>query len=289
MAFSLCFHSLRGYNKGMSQAKKTKAESSTAITERCSWRRLLQYRLRTLLILTTVIAALVGLLARWSYDARQQHQVVMVIEAARGRILYDFHFHGLREPPYWPRWLVNAIGVDYFAKVEYVTLMDTEITDTNLLHLNRLTALHTLDLTGLQITDALEPLTGLTKLHRLYLSHTQVTDSGLMHVKGLSGLQELELCDSQVTDKGLEHLKGLSELQTLKLCTTKVTDYGLRHLKGLTSLQHLDLAGTEITDAGLEYLEELTNLKYLSLNDTAVTDTGKARLEKALPNCKIHY
>jgi len=68
-------------------------------------------------------------------------------------------------------------------------------------HLNGVTGLDFLELTGTQITDAgLEHLKGLTNLAALSLTDTQVSGSGLKHLKGLTGLRYLILDDGQVTD-----------------------------------------------------------------------------------------
>ena len=84
----------------------------------------------------------------------------------------------------------------------------------------------------------------------LFLSGTQVTDAGVVHLQGLTQLQRLSLGEAQVTDAGLVHLRGLTQLQDLSLYLTQVTDAGLVHLKGLTQLQDLYLKGTQVTDAG---------------------------------------
>ena len=67
---------------------------------------------------------------------------------------------------------------------------------------------------------------------------------------------------------------------------TLVTDAVMVQLKGLAQV-NLDLQRTEITDAGLEHLNGLKQLRFLNLTDTHVTDAGVAKLQQALPNCKI--
>ena len=68
---------------------------------------------------------------------------------------------------------------------------------------------------------------------------------GLGVPQGPAPTPRLYLSHTEVTDAGLEHLKLLSQLQTLDLGGTKVTDAGLEHLKDLAQLQSLDLGGTE--------------------------------------------
>ena len=90
-----------------------------------------------------------------------------------------------------------------------------------------------IDLPGPETTDEVlaEKLKGLTKLERLYLSDTEVTDAGLVHLKGLTKLEVLWLTSTKVTDAGLVHLKGLTKLERLSLGGTKVTDAGIQELK----------------------------------------------------------
>ena len=47
---------------------------------------------------------------------------------------------------------------------------------------------------------------------------------------------------------------------------------------------YLLLSGTKVSDGGLEHLE---TLKSLTLRKTKVTRAGVAKLQKALPDCKI--
>ena len=115
---------------------------------------------------------------------------------------------------------------------------------------------------------------------------------GLVHLKGLMGNQgRLNLSHTQVTDAGLVHLKGLTKLGQLCLDNTQITDAGLAHLKGLTNLFHLQLADTSITDAGLESLKGMTLLTTLNLDNTEVTDDGVAELQKGIfkERTRLHY
>ncbi len=66
-----------------------------------------------------------------------------------------------------------------------------------------------------------------------------------------------------------------------------VTDAGLEHLNGFSRLEELQLDNTQITDAGLEHVGNLTQLRTLSLVNSEVTAAGVAKLQQALPNCKI--
>ena len=75
----------------------------------------------------------------------------------------------------------------------------------------------------------------------------------------------------------------------LRLENTLVSDLGLAHIKAWTGLYFVDLEGTQVSDGGLEQLKGLIALQELRLGRTQVTHTGVARLQQALPNCKISY
>jgi hypothetical protein len=90
------------------------------------------------------------------------------------------------------------------------------------------------------------------------------------------------------SDTDLVDLCELRRMYGLALRGTKVTDKGLRTVSGMAGLSYLDLNSTSVTDEGLRNLESLTNLGFLFLNDCPnITDEGVARLQKALPKCKI--
>ncbi len=109
-------------------------------------------------------------------------------------------------------------------------------------------------------TDAgLEHIEGLTQLRLLDLTGTQVTDAGLEHLKGLNEPQTLKVGYSKATDAGLAHLRGLTQLRSLNLSGTKVGDAGLDHLKGLTQLQTLSLFDTRITAECVNGFETVTS------------------------------
>ena len=117
-------------------------------------------------------------------------------------------------------------------------------------------------------------------------------DEGALELAGqtekLTKLQRLFLPEIGATDAGLEHLSHLTSLRELDLVGTRVTDAGLARLRVLTNLQKLHVGGTQITDAGLEHLAGLTNLQLLGIGNCAlVTDQGVAKLQQALPKCKI--
>ena len=244
-------------------------------------RQKFRYSLRTLLLLATAAAVILGV---WANRAERQRRAVAAIYDLRGKVAYDFEWRWESGTPSSPfstphessvhEWLHKFLGVDYCADADFV-LMPRTTTDEGLMHLSALYKLHWLDLGATRITDAgLMHLCELKNLKHLGLCKTQVSDIGIMHLRGVDGLQSLDLVATNVTDAGLVHVGGLKNLWGLYLSRTRMTDAGLTNLSGLSKLHFLDLSETQITDASLVHLRGFGNLEYLDLSKTQVTDVG---------------
>ena len=197
---------------------QTEPSSPVTIPRRFPWRRLVQYRLRSLLIVTTVVAVL---FAWWSHTARQQREAVAALKEADAFILYDYQVQKLKRPRYWPAWMVTAVGIDYFANVDLVQLDRIQSTSAGLTHLKSLDRLRSLYLPAPDLTDAtLEHLQGLTSLKELYLNSMIIIDN-----------EGVEPGNEHFTDAGLQYLHGLTGLEYLSLPPTIVTDAGLARLQ----------------------------------------------------------
>jgi hypothetical protein len=189
--------------------------------------RWFQYRLRSLFILTTLVAIACSWAAVEMQNQRKQGAAAEVIKKAGGLVKAE------------PTWLGKLLRDDSLVRVTLVNFSRQPSTDDVLVHLQ-----------------------GLRQLRGLWLGNTQVTDAGLVHLQGLSQLQSLGLDDAQVTDAGLVHLRGLNQLQRLWLKSTKVTDAGLVHLQRLSQLRQLVLVSTKVTDEGVKKLQQaLPNCK----------------------------
>ena len=104
---------------------------------RFSWRRLFQYRLRTLLIVTTITAIALGW---WTHKARQQREAVAALKEIGGSVKYDSSLPwtgGMDDPPKYPQWLLDKVGVDLFASVQTLDLGNTQVTDAGLARLKQ--------------------------------------------------------------------------------------------------------------------------------------------------------
>jgi hypothetical protein len=117
------------------------------------------------------------------------------------------------------------------------------------------------------------------KLARLDLSHTRISDEGLLHLAPAAQIEDLNLLyTEQITDLGMNAIKGWRRLKSLNVRGTRVADDTLAIVSQLTQLEALDIANTNVSDAGLENLAPLTHLKHLALGRTRVDETTLAML-----------
>ena len=283
--------------------------------------RRLRFSLKALLVAMALFSLWLGYI---THRARQQKQAVAAITEVGGRLSFAHQRmpndkDGARsydreiEPPV-PRWIVNAVGVDYFRSVDSVSLVDAPVSDQWLAQLDKLPSLISLTLRRTNVTgpgvaqlrwlrnleqldiegmhdvtdETLRSIGQCRRLEQLSLYNCPaITDVGLQYLAPLVKMEQLVLSNSQVTDAGVVHLAGMSKLRMLQLGGTHVTDESPALLGTLKELYWLDLRGTQVTDKGLRHLEGLTKLWQLALWDTQATQAGADRLEAKLPNLKL--
>jgi Leucine-rich repeat (LRR) protein len=239
--------------------------------------------LRVLMLLVLVIGGGQGW---WSYRARVQRQAVAEIEAAGGRVLYDWRapkdvctsLYDSTLPPPWPRWLVKAVGIDYLANASRVSPGSSEnsVFDDRVLGDDLMKRTARLGLIRSLVLQ--QPFSGYFPC--------RVTDSGLVHLRELGRLEDLQIRGAPgITDAGLVHLEGLTRLRQLVLDETSVQGHGLKSLAGLTRLELLHISCAP-TDLDIAPLGDLVSLRCLVLSSTRLTDRGLARL-KGLTTLKV--
>ncbi|PYV90073.1 MAG: hypothetical protein DMG05_11590 [Acidobacteria bacterium] len=126
-------------------------------------------------------------------------------------------------------------------------------------------------------------LARLPRLERLDLSHTRITDEGLLLLKTAPRINDLNLYYAElITDQGMVAIKEWKHLKRLNLRGTRVSDGALEVVSHLIELEALDIANTSITDNGLDFLITLTSLKELSLGPRRLSD-GLLEVLRLLP------
>jgi Leucine-rich repeat (LRR) protein len=114
-----------------------------------------------------------------------------------------------------------------FPDLTDLSLEGTPVDDGALEQLGKLARLEWLNLYRTKITDrSTAILSGLTSLKMLPIGSTEISNSGLTNLARLYQLEYLGLRDTQITDTGLACLNALTNLTGLHLGETKVTDQG---------------------------------------------------------------
>jgi len=124
------------------------------------------------------------------------------------------------------------------------------------------------------VTDAdLEGLKQLPSLERLDLSHTRITDQGLLRLRSCTSVRDLDLYYAeQITDEGMAAVRDWMKLERVNLRGTKITDTTLQLLATLPAIRAVDVGYAQITDSGLQHLGALSGLRELAFGGNKLTD-----------------
>ena len=156
------------------------------------------------------------------------------------------------DPSDWIGKLGGQVARDQAGKIVGVNLRGTWVNDADMLSLAAMPDLETLD-----------------------LSHTRITDEGMLRLKGAPKIKDLNLFYAEwVTDQGLTAIRDWKHLKRLNVRGTRISDGTLEIVSHIAGLEALDVAHTSVTDNGLDYLITLVNLKELSLGRGRLTNTS---------------
>jgi hypothetical protein len=266
-----------------------------------TWRPRRRFRLsvRALMVFVLILGGWLGWVV---HRARVQREVVTAIRQAGGEVWYDDVWldqsqmivsttgtvSATKKRKSWPPpRLVDSIGIDYFYSVHTVELFDKHGADEIAGCVARLPGLHRLDLSFSDLSDSgLAHLRGL-EIHELGLSSTEVTDAGTHHLRSITNLKELDLSLTSVGDAGMTQIANLPKLERLCVSHTKITDHGVESIVKLPALKFLDLSSTQVGDKGAARLASKAGLKRIDLDNTRVNPAAIQALEAALPDTSI--
>jgi internalin A len=268
-----------------------------------------RFTVRRMMVLVLILGCGLGWVV---HRANVQRDAVAAIERGGGNAYYDWQFSyptggrswhlNKNASPNAPKWLVKALGPDYFGHVKRVYFR-RKVTDATMEHIGRLDQIESLQLEGLPaLTDAgMVHLRGLTRLRNLVILRSPITGAGLANVSGLTRLEVLRLTNMPFNDADLRHLEDLKDIRNLDLGMfgmteltygpNRVTSAGVRRLlSGMPRLEYLRLNGsTQLTSDGLACPHGLTRLTTLSLNYTGVEDLTPIRKSTGLTTLWLMY
>ena len=277
----------------------------------------MRYKLRTLLLLTTLLAILCGSVVN---RADQQRRTVELVQRLGGMLYFDYQYTGSdvsvtktkqaisyssnrigTEPisvmasqgtmgvggtiadsrvkkSSWPRWLRRLFRAESFRAVSFVSITATDLSEADLMAIGRLKSLKALHLARTNVTDeGLKHLRGLTRLKVLDLGDTAITNDGLRHLARLKDLQWLDVQDCKVTDEGMHHLAQLKDLKVLRIGRFRTPGA----IRAAPSKEH------RLTEAGVMMLTSLERLQILETRGVDVSDETRDDLRRLMPKVTI--
>ena len=250
--------------------------------------RRFRFSLRILLVLVLLVAVLLALGGKRILEARNQRQLITLIQSYGGENYHERNFRDgcertIRFPNMefsptlpGPDWLRRRIGDEYFVEVAeaFFDKSSHRVLDDATFH----------QFVGVIRSQNLPTPRGLV------FADLPITDAALQELSVFTDLTSLHIINCpRVTDSGLEYVESLNKLRRLDLRGTSITDDGLARLSKLRDLRELSLKRTAVTDDGLSHLEGLTALQWLVLGDTSVTIDAIRKLRQHLPNCEMSW
>ena len=158
----------------------------------------------------------------------------------------------------WIRALGGTVQSDSAGRVVAVNLRGTWVNDVEMIDLARM-----------------------PDLERVDLSHTRISDEGMLHLKPAMRIRELNLYYAeQITDQGMAAIRNWKMLRRLNLRGTRIANGTLEIVSRMPQLEALDIANTQVTDNGMDPLIQMIGLKELSLGRSRVgeADLGFLRM-----------
>ena len=247
-------------------------------------RRWYQFRIRTLLIVTTVCAIAFGYFSHQARVRRAAIEAIRQLEQAGAIFVYrddvaptDSPHENITEISLIDGDEDFALAIPFLWKIPHskTIVLDLQPSDVKLLkhYARHAEVLKKFKAVRLAM-DFESPMSDvqfcyLSKISNLQAFGTSsynrrdVTDVGLACLSDLVNLQTLHVSNTRITDAGLIHLKNLKKLDRLLLMMSDITGEGIQHLVDLP-LQTLYVGGI-IENKGLNHIGRLEDLRELGL------------------------
>lgn len=151
-----------------------------------------------------------------------------------------------------------------------------DVSDDDLSYVGRFRMLTRLHVAGNPLGDrGVGCLVHLSRLELLNISGTQISDKAMFSIARLSSLKQLDISDTSVADVGD---LPFPQLWNLVLRRTQISDKAMLSVAQLPSLDTLDISDTSVTDVGVGYLRECRSLAFIACKGTPITEAGVREL-----------
>jgi hypothetical protein len=176
------------------------------------------------------------------------------------------------------------VNLDRFPNLTHLNIGSDAQSDAALVEVAKLKHLKDLRLAhNPKITDAgMVHIEKLSTLAHLDISGCSVTDEGLKALRGLRELNKLTLTETKITDAGFDAV-DLPKLRQVDLTETAITDAGVAKLSKFPALEVLVLNGCRVGDGCLPSLKECPKIHLVQAFRTKVTKAGAAEFKKQMP------
>ncbi len=178
-------------------------------------RRFFQISIRTLLILTTLVAIGMAYVNRIRQHVQEQKIAAARIESLGGKATVKLTSR------VWP-WLRKTAGDEYFQEVVAVDLDKTLVANADLELVGKLHGLKSLTLQGFPTGNQYQYF-GPALPHNPNLLPSQISSAGIRHLGPKAKLEVVSLAFTPVADEALDTIVLWPQLKVLNLQATKVT------------------------------------------------------------------
>ncbi|WP_254509289.1 leucine-rich repeat domain-containing protein [Anatilimnocola floriformis] len=253
-------------------------------------RAFFRFRLRTLLIVTTLLAVILGIVGNYLIHIRTQSAIAAQIKAVDGWYSFENRYTGISGTELeWDRWNREHFGEHTFRHIRDVHLSSAEADNKVLPLLHRLSRLEALELSPKELMAenlrhvarcrslrtlviyqegecaSLLELRQLANLRQLWLRNSD--EGRLLEISMLPHLEELSLRSPHTSLAVIAELKRLPKLKTLEI--SSAVDVAQPEictmLVGLDQLETLVLDKVALNSHDLKKLTELPQLRKLFL------------------------
>ena len=191
--------------------------------------------------------------------------------------------------PRRPKWLYKHFGEELANEAIVLHLADSQVTDSDLEDIAKISGLRGLILDRTGITNVgMKKLSNLSNLTQLSARRTAISEC-----PSLSRMHDLIALDLGFTSISEIDTAGLDSLETLNLRSTKIDDTAIELLSALPNLKSLDISGVigepTITDKGALSLtpEKFPQLSNLYIYSTHVSDDTITELKSRFPGLML--
>lgn len=276
--------------------EKLRSDKSMDVSIPGSFAFLPRFKMRTLLIMFTLVAVGLGLFAREFARAQRQGAIV---EKLNSRGSFDilggtYYQLGMLGDSTLAGLICDWIHPHFGCRLTHLDIdgedwsgVDTGLNRELCSYISRLRDIEELQIRSLDLTEAdLHSIASLPRLKTLSLAGCLVPSQAGKILGKLDQLKVLNLEDCHLGDEDIEGFEGFQQLECLLLGFNRLSDDAVKHLVSLQRLVELDLSSNDISDAGVAELLKLGELSDLNLSNTEITEEGAGYLIE-LP--KLNY